>query len=83
MRSDKYALYRPNLPDPKNYDKIGSQIQCVMREINRRERSYQYQIAHGKMTLGQAEYEINCMKAVYKTLTEVERCHFDKHFNRK
>lgn len=65
------------------YNKIGNQIQCIMREIRRRENYYPNMVARGKMDQAVADYELNCMKAVYETLCLAERTHLDKSFNQK
>lgn len=64
-----------------NYSKISNQIQCVMREIRMREIVYPKRVATGKMEQTIADYELNCMKAVYETLCAAERAHLDKPWN--
>lgn len=81
MSINAYAIYYPNRPEAKNHEKISNQIQCVIREIRRREIYYPMAVIKKKMTQQQADYELNLMKAVYKTLTLAEQCHLDKKFN--
>ena len=60
---------------------ISDQIKCVMREIEMRKRVYPRFVINGKMTQGQADKELNLMKAVYQTLILVEQKHLLKPFN--
>lgn len=64
-----------------NYNKISNQIQCVIREIHMRERCYPSMVARGKIDQAVADYELNCMKAVYQILCAAERAHLDKTWN--
>ncbi|MGN0913051.1 MAG: hypothetical protein ACI4OE_07135 [Alphaproteobacteria bacterium] len=84
MRS-KFNIWQPNTPSAMltQHRKISNQIQCVMREIRRREVYYPMAIIRGKMTQEQADYELNCMKSVYHTLVLAEQAHLDKKFNQK
>lgn len=52
-----------------------------MREIEMRKRVYPRFVINGKMTQGQADRELNLMKAVYQTLVIVEQKHLLQPFN--
>lgn len=60
---------------------IAEQIKCVTREIEIRKRVYPRFVLNGKMTQGQADKELNLMKAVYQTLILVEQKHLLQPFN--
>ena len=50
---------------------INEQIKCVKREIAMRQRVYTRLVDQGRMKMDNANHEIDAMKAVLKTLTEV------------
>jgi hypothetical protein len=52
---------------------LADQIECVRREITMRERVYPRRVADRKMTPRQADLELARMRAVLKTLLDVER----------
>lgn len=60
---------------------ISEQIKCVEREIDMRKRVYPRLIISGKMTQGQADRELDLMKAVYQTLHIVNQKHLLKPYN--
>lgn len=47
---------------------LDQQIQSVAREIKMRERVYPRWVASGKMKRENADYELECMKAILATL---------------
>lgn len=60
---------------------LTEQIKCVQREIDMRNRVYPRLVINGKMTQGQADKELNLMKAVYQTLSIVQQKHLLQQFN--
>lgn len=51
---------------------LDDQIKCVKREIAMRERVYPSFIARGKLKPHEAEWQLEAMKAVLKTLTDLQ-----------
>lgn len=49
---------------------IDAQIRCVQREIKMRERVYPRWVEDQRMNKHHAAFEIDCMKAVLRTLME-------------
>jgi hypothetical protein len=61
--------HRMGLGTPMTSDfSLTHQIKCVEREIGFRERVYPRWVADGKMTSEQADYQVQCMRAVLTTL---------------
>lgn len=60
---------------------LSEQIKCVEREIEMRKRVYPRLVISHKMTQGQADKELNLMKAVYQTLIVVSQKHLLQPFN--
>ena len=53
---------------PRQIFTTKQQIESVKREISLRGRLYPEWVKQGKMKQSQADYELNCMKAVLETL---------------
>lgn len=64
-----------------NHYTLSEQIKCIEREINYRKFVYPRLVIAGKMTQGQADQQLNLMKAVYQTLHTVNQKHLLKQFN--
>ncbi|WP_448191872.1 hypothetical protein [Azospirillum sp. sgz301742] len=64
----------PGLPSP---DDRNAQIRAVRREIMRRRREYPHQIKAGLLRDTTAQYELDVMQAVLRTLTTLRECQDD------
>lgn len=53
------------MPDPSSLE---AQLRCVQREIEKREKLYPRWVQEGRMNEHQMHWELNCMRAVLKTL---------------
>jgi len=52
---------------------LNAQIACVEREIKMREHVYSRRVQNKKMSQEKADYELQVMRAVLKTLQEIKR----------
>ena len=51
---------------------LTEQIRCAERELDNRRRFYQKAVDQGRLELVEAEYEIDAMEAIVKTLKNVK-----------
>jgi hypothetical protein len=51
---------------------IDRQIECLKREVKRRQKFYPYLIENGKLTQDEADLEITLMQKAMETLTQLK-----------